>query len=125
MDHRSLEEIEESYWGDPPEDSTRLIRTVHELRHRPVGTLSVEDLRLLVSQDVGRDVVVPLALEVVEREPLAEGDFYPGDLLSALLVRVPAEYWLAHPGQTARLRAIEAGDEGLDAELEAFRGAGY
>jgi hypothetical protein len=49
--------------------------------------------------------LVPLAVARLDREPLAEGDFYPGDLLAAVL-RVPAEYWTAHPGQRRRLRAV-------------------
>jgi hypothetical protein len=128
VEERSLEEVEANRWGDAPEGASRLVKTVHELRRRPVGALGVEDLRLLVSQDVGRDTVVPIALAVVERDPLAEGDFYPGDLLSALLRRVPAEYWRAHPDLAARLRAVEVDnpdDDELKGDISAFRAAGY
>jgi hypothetical protein len=80
-----------------------------------------------VSQEIGLEVLVPLALAVVERELLAGGDFYPGDLLSALL-RAPAEYWRSHSEQAARLRAVEMDDpdeEDLLGEISAFRAAGY
>jgi hypothetical protein len=69
---------------------------VHELRRRPVGQLGIEDLRVLVAQRVGLDVLVPLALARLEENPLAEGDFYPGDLLVAVL-RVPPAYWQSRP----------------------------
>ena len=53
---RSLQEIENDPWGDPPADATRLISTA-----------------LHISQQVGLDTLVPLALDHVERNPLAEG----------------------------------------------------
>jgi hypothetical protein len=103
---RSLEEIEDDYWSDPPADATRLISTAHALRKRPVGALDAEGLRLLISQQIGLDTLVPLALDQVERDPLAEGDFYPGDLLDALMRRVPEWYWQAHEDQRARVRSV-------------------
>jgi hypothetical protein len=52
-----------------------------------------------------------LALDPVERNPLAEGDLYPGDLLDALMRRVPESYWQEHEDQRARVRsAAEALD---------------
>jgi hypothetical protein len=123
----SLEEIEGDFWGDPPAGATSLVATVHELRRRPIGTLAVEDLRVLIAQHMGLDVLVPPALARLERDPLAEGDFYPGDLLVAVL-RVPAAYWAAHPAQRDRLRAVvdavdpgEVDDE-LRADIARFRG---
>jgi hypothetical protein len=103
---RSLEEIEDDYWGYPPADATRLISTAYALHKRPIGALDVEGLRLLISQQIGLDALVPLALDNVERDPLAEGDFYPGDLLDALMRRVPESYWQAHEDQRARVRTV-------------------
>jgi len=126
---QTLEEIEGDAWGDPPDGASRLTATVHELRRRPVGQLGTEDLRVLVAQRVGLDVVVPLALARLEENPLAEGDFYPGDLLVAVL-RVPPAYWQSRPGEAAQLRSI-AGSVDLDeldpetrADVVAFRGNG-
>ncbi|MEV6827484.1 hypothetical protein [Amycolatopsis sp. NPDC051102] len=39
----SLEQIENSYGGDPPADATRLVATAHALRRRPIGTLEEHD----------------------------------------------------------------------------------
>lgn len=103
---RSLEEIEDDYWGEPPADATRLISTAYALHRQPIGALDVEGLRLLISQQIGLDALVPLALGHVERDPLAEGDFYPGDLLDALMRRVPESYWQAHEDQRARVRTV-------------------
>lgn len=124
---QSLEEIEGDVWGDPPADATRLTATVHELRRRPVDRLGIEDLRVLIAQQVGLEVVVPLALARLEENPLAEGDFYPGDLLVAVL-RVPPVHWRSHPDEAARLRTIvdSVDSDELDpetrADVVAFRG---
>lgn len=121
---RSLQDLENSDWGDAPPDATYLIATVHRLRRVPVGSLDVEDLRILIGQQVGVDVLVPIALAKLEQDPLAEGDFYPGDLLAAVL-RVPQSYWTANPAQQAAIKKIIASlqDPGrtLKAEIDAFR----
>ena len=103
---RSLEEIEDDRWGDPPAEATRLVTTAYALRKLPVGALDAEGLRLLISQQIGLDTLVPLALDQVEQDPLAEGDFYPGDLLDALIRRVPDSYWQAHEDQRTRVRTV-------------------
>lgn len=104
---RSIEDVEGSRWPDPPPDATRLVRRCHELRRMPLGRLSVEDLRLLVSQGVGTATVVPMALGMLRHRPLVEGDFYPGDLLVAVL-RQPADYWRSHPMESDLLREVLA-----------------
>ncbi|WP_370418757.1 contact-dependent growth inhibition system immunity protein [Streptomyces sp. QH1-20] len=47
-------------------------------------------MRLLIGRDVGLAHLLPLALEVLRGDPMAEGDMYEGDLLSAVLTRSPA-----------------------------------
>jgi hypothetical protein len=102
---RTLEQIEDHAWGAPPADATRLIKTVYALRHKPVGLMNAEDLRVLVLQQVSLDVLVPVALTHLARNPLAEGDFYPGDLLAAVL-KVPATFWREHPGELHRVSGV-------------------
>lgn len=122
MRDQSLEQLEDARWGDAPPDATYLIATVHELRRKPIGLLDAEDLRLLLGQREGVPFLVPLAIELLERDPLTEGDFHPGDLLSTVLRRVPAEYWAAHPDESARLDAVvtEVDDEDLRPEIVVF-----
>jgi len=89
---KTLDELDPPAWGEPEFDSS-LVKTCHRLRHKPIGELSVEDLRIMIGQGIGLRWLVPLAVEVLEHDPLAEGDFYPGDLLVSVL-RVPREFWL-------------------------------
>ena len=73
----------------------------------PLKQYPLEDLRLMIAQNVGLRYLVPLALDHLERHPLAEGDFYPGDLLTAV-ARLPDAFWSAHRPLVPRaLRAID------------------
>jgi hypothetical protein len=126
---RSLEELERDRWEAPPPDATRLIATAHALRSRPVGTLTVEDLRLLIGQNIGLPVLLPLAVEVLRDNPLAEGHMYEGDLLRAVLTRNSA-VWSAYPELARQLTFIVGGLSGLSglspdlrSEVERFVGA--
>jgi hypothetical protein len=121
MENRSLEQIEGDAWGDPPADATKLMTTVHELRRKPVDTLSPEDLRVLIGQKVGLDALVPLALSRLERDPLLEGDYYPGDVLVSVL-KVPEDYWSAHPQQLLDVKRVigSVDNPDLKADIDDF-----
>ncbi|WP_429417673.1 contact-dependent growth inhibition system immunity protein [Nocardia sp. GAS34] len=105
---RTLEAIEGSVWADPPPDATRLMVTVHELRRKPLESLTAEDLRILLGQDVGTATLMPYALNLLEKDPLAHGDYYPGDLLVTVL-RLPDDYWSENRDVTNRLIRLTAG----------------
>jgi hypothetical protein len=68
------------------------------------------------------DVLVPLALERVEADPLTEGDYYPGDLLAAIL-SIPGSHWHANPEQRDRLSAVL--DAVTDHGGEVWKEAGF
>ncbi|MFE6128143.1 contact-dependent growth inhibition system immunity protein [Streptomyces sp. NPDC056437] len=82
---RSLEDLEGTRRPEPAAGATRLVRNVHALRGVQVGALTVDDLRTLIAQDVGLPFLLPVALEVLRTDPLAEGKYYEGDLLSVVL----------------------------------------
>ena len=50
----------------------------------------------MIGQNIGLDYLMPIAIEQLQRNPLAAGDFYPGDLLEKVL-QVQADFWLTHP----------------------------
>lgn len=81
---RTLDELDPPVWGEPTYDSY-LVTTCHRLRRKPLTEFSTEDLRIMIGQGIGLRWLVPLALEVLEKDPLAAGDFYSGDLLAAVL----------------------------------------
>ncbi|MBR8643579.1 hypothetical protein KEF29_39980 [Streptomyces tuirus] len=67
----------------PPQDTTSLVKAVHELRRRPVGVLRPDDLARLITQDVG-PWLLPLAVRILgDTAPAqAAGGSYD-DLLSS------------------------------------------
>ena len=101
---RTLDELDPPPWGEPTFDS-HLVRTCHALRRKPLREFSVEDLRIMIGQRIGLRWLIPLALEVLEAEPLAEGDFYPGDLLAAVL-GVGPDLWSSEPVWRSRTVAV-------------------
>jgi len=99
---RTLEQLEAFPWPAPGEGSTPMIERCHALRKVPIGRLSSADLRLLLGQAVGTRFLMPLALEVLEADPLTEAEYYPGDLLNAAM-SIPADYWNSHAVERQRL----------------------
>jgi hypothetical protein len=100
---QTLEELEGRRWPEPGYASG-LVMTVHRLRAKPITDFSVEDLRIMIGQGVGLPHLVPHGVELLEQEPLAEGDFYPGDLLAAV---VGQREWLAgYPKLAGRVAAV-------------------
>ncbi len=104
---QTLDQLEEVEWG-PPSYNSNLVATCHRLRTKPIGEFSAEDLRIMIGQKVGLFFLVPLALGVIEEDALAEGDFYPGDLLRSLL-RVAPDFWERHADWRLRLDQVVAG----------------
>ena len=77
---KTLENLEKNFWVESDGDS-HLQRRCHELRKIPLGSLTTEDLRLMIGQQIGLDYLIPLALEVLTFDLFAAGDFFDGDLL--------------------------------------------
>lgn len=103
---RTLDELDPPAWGEPTDDSY-LVTTCHALRRKPIGQFSIEDLRIMIGQEIGLRWLIPIALEALEADPLAEGDFYPGDLLVAVL-RSPQDFWSREPECSERTKALVA-----------------
>jgi hypothetical protein len=92
---KSLQEFEGRDWSEPTYQSY-LVQTLHRLWSKPINDFSVEDLRIWVLQGVGPRSFMPLAVERLAQNLKAEGEYYPGDLLCAVL-RVEASLWSQHP----------------------------
>jgi len=101
----SLEELEGDYWSGPTSPTT-LVASVHRMRKLPLRDLRTEDLRVAIGQEVGLAHLVPLALATLEQDPFAEGDYYPGDLLSAVANKVGPSFWREEQDLAQRFRRI-------------------
>lgn len=88
--------------GREPKGDTSLTKRCHRLRREPLHALSVEDLRVLLSQSISPEVLLPLALETLEINPYVEGDHYEGDLLAAVM-RLDKKAWRTAQSSPAEL----------------------
>lgn len=105
--HRSktIEELEGIKWPSPTTDASNLISECHRLRKLPLETLSIENLRILLGQEIGIKYLVPIAIEHLERDPWVEGRYFEGDLLLNVL-RIGSDYWCNHQDQFLRFSDV-------------------
>jgi hypothetical protein len=120
--------LEPPDWGDAPPDATGLVMSVHAARQKPLAELTVEDLRVLIGQNESLGRLVPLALLRLEENPLSEGDYYPGDLLNAVLT-VSGDFWRDHDELASELdgilREVEEALDLLQEPIAQFRFSAY
>ena len=102
---RTLEQLEAHVWSSPPADESPMATRCHALRKVPLEKLSAGDCRVLLTQGIGIRYILPIALDYVEADPLIEGDYYPGDLLLALL-REPLDAWSRDKDGLSRLKSL-------------------
>lgn len=111
---------------------TPMVRRALRALATPTDQLTPGQVRLLIGQQVEYERLVPVALGFLRDDPLLETDFYPGDLLAAVC-RLPADYWSAHPDQTAEVSRLIASvaanptglpsDKQVHADIATFRQA--
>ena len=122
---KSLQELENEDWGEPNYDS-HLVQECQRLHRVPLKDLTVEDLRIMIGQNISLEYLIPLAVEKLEQNPLAEGNYYASDLLVNVL-RADSKIWTKLPS----LKSIvaKAADEAFEdphitrIEFEAIREA--
>ena len=80
----TLEELEDKS-GHSSTFPSYVVTTCQQMRRKPLRRLNNEELRLGINQEMSLRWLVPLAIQRLEANPLASGDFYEGDLLEAVL----------------------------------------
>lgn len=74
----------------------------------------------MLGQQIAAPILLPMAVTVLAEDPLAEGDYYPGDLLHNV-VRLSEPDWHGAEGLRDRLveilRATPLPDHGIPADL--------
>ena len=101
----TLEQLDGQDWGEP-EFLSYVVMTCHALRRKPIRSLTDEELRLAIGQQLGLDWLLRLALERLEENPQRSGDFFEGDLLLNV-TRLPPDFWAVHDAErSVALRII-------------------
>ena len=102
---RTIEQLEGNPWPAAPADSSPLVLRCCALRKVPLSSLSAGDVRVLLGQEIGTKLLLPIALELLEVNPLLEGEYYEGDLL-ANVVRLNSSYWKGDEKSLERASAV-------------------
>jgi len=113
---KTLDELDPPAWGEPEYDSD-LVQTCHRLRKKKLSEFDEADLRVMIGQGIGLRYLVPLALDILEKDPLIEADYYPGDLLASLLQQKPG-FWSNASDLRTRVESIVTGLEEIPQELK-------
>lgn len=77
-------------------EHSHLVVTCTNLYKKQLQLFTIEDLRIMIGQDIGLKWLIPLAIAELEKNILASGNFYDGDLLKAVL-KSKSEYWQDEP----------------------------
>ena len=105
MKYKSLRDLEKENWVDLDEYPSDLVRRCYQYTKIPISELSIEQLRTLVSQEIGLNHLIKPVLQELEKNILAEGDLYEGDLLSAIS-SIKIDVWKNHPLELQRLKSM-------------------
>lgn len=89
---------------DPLYDDYPLPTWYREVRNIPIDDLTLYDICLACGQRIHLPHVLPVAIRILETDPIA-GDYYEGHLLSSIC-RVPLDYWESNRTQALRLSNI-------------------
>jgi hypothetical protein len=101
---QTLTQLEGEDWGEPTYQSY-VVTNGHRLRNKALREFTAEDLRFMLGQQISLQVLMPMALDVLEEEPFAAGDMYEGALLN-MAVRVKTQFWKEHPKLWYRLNMV-------------------
>ena len=104
----------------PDEGGTSLTQRAARAWKTPIEAMTCEQLRLLLSQDLGTPWIAPLACLVVTSRPNATVTYYPGDLAQEILRAFPMVYASDPKGARAVLASDFRWIEKLRATDEEF-----
>lgn len=107
---KSISELEGWIWKDPvpsPEDSSGTVCRFYRLHRTPIKDLELGDLRFLIGQNSTLKYLVPMAMDQLRKDLFIETEYYPGDLLCALLqINNEPNYWISHSDQRDMLVSL-------------------
>ncbi|MBO9199541.1 MULTISPECIES: contact-dependent growth inhibition system immunity protein [Niastella] len=101
---QSIEQLENDYW-EGTDFPTGLVERCFLYRKIPIGRLTPEQLRTLISQQIGLRYLIPVAVKILKQNILTEADLYEGDLLASVL-EVGGTFWQQHPAIRFQVRQL-------------------
>jgi len=105
IENRTVEELENDYWPNLPGYPSTLIEQVYSIRKKKLADMGANDIRVMISQEVGLKFLIPCAIRLLEKNVLEEALYYPGDLLMSVL-KVNKDYWENNLDEKAKLTQL-------------------
>jgi hypothetical protein len=102
---KTLEELTGLNAGDPRDAETPLVEWVMRSWKKPLCDLSDDEIGRLIVQKDGFPYILDLVWPKLENDPLFDGGYYPGDVLSNL-IRCDPQVWNDRPDYLARLNLL-------------------
>ncbi|WP_440880839.1 contact-dependent growth inhibition system immunity protein [Tenacibaculum sp. C7A-26P2] len=103
--NKSIEQLENDIWIEDGEFPSGLVERCFKYRKIPIGSLTNEQLRTLLSQRIGTKHLLPIVIKKLEENPLSEGDLYEGDLLEST-IKIEEAVWKISPDSFSRYEKI-------------------
>lgn len=95
IENNTIEKLEKNVWKEPEVFPSKLVEKVFQLRKKPIKELDGDEMRLLINQNVGINLIFGEVLNLISIDILYEASYYPGDLLHAV-IKIPDEFWKGH-----------------------------
>ncbi len=91
LNSKSIAELENIACTDCGLDSYVVRTSVNALK-KPLNQLSIEEVRLFITQKLGVKYLLPIAVSALEDDLFQKVQYYDGDLLNAVL-NLPMSFW--------------------------------
>ncbi|MEH0154847.1 contact-dependent growth inhibition system immunity protein [Limibacter armeniacum] len=107
------------------DNSSSIEQRAYRLYYLGLESFDYDDIRFMIGQRLGLKLLVPIAIDLLEKEPLLEANYYEGDLLSAVL-KLPENFWNYQPMLKDRVSTLLESnmiliEQSLDLRMEADR----
>jgi hypothetical protein len=123
--NKSIEQIHDLP-TESPSFGSGLVDSALRFVKKPLRELKPSEIRLLISQQIGLTSLVPIAVHLLEENPLLETEYYPGDLLRAV-VTIERAFWASneelHRKVLSVLESILEPPQEIISDIERFKSA--
>lgn len=111
---KSLQQLEKEFPNEIlPEDKLPLLPREKDFSKILLKDFNNENLRFMINQGLGWKFLVPIAIEVLQENPFAEGGY--GNLLGSVL-NVKDKFWQNNPSLYQKVEEILQNGESIETE---------
>ncbi|MEO1030038.1 MAG: contact-dependent growth inhibition system immunity protein [Bacteroidota bacterium] len=94
--NKSINELEGNKSNKRPDFNSYPVQKSYDLMDKKLCLFEPEDLRLMIGQKLGLKYLIPIAINILKKDPLIEANFFEGDLLLKVL-NIDQNFWNGYP----------------------------